>query len=278
MGQWLSTPQLNLRQQLETEPRRDLPADTGLLTAADAAFFGGFQLLYFSVVTRYRCPVAVVDLGFTPHQRQWCNQQADLTVIYCPDTLPVPRTVDDWQHWNRPHYFRLSPFRRNIWLDSDCIVAGQLDELAERLASDLFAAECFAPWKRRERIESPHHNFGTQPSLRRPVMSGVCGFDVQRDAATLTLWTRTCQQLARLPAETRILRDQEALQWVFDVEQRDRQILNGRRWNECDAAADRSTPQTLFATLPAGPSIIHYYGRSKGSPPFWKSWGQIPIW
>ena len=280
LGSFLSQPQLNLRQAHEPEGGPvPLSRDTGILTSSDDAFFPAFQLLFVSVMTRYKTKFAVVDLGLTARQRAWCEHQPDITLLDLPETLPVSRSAEVWQNWNKPLYFQMSPFKRNLWIDSDCVVMGGLEVMAATLQDRFYTCECVADFRREDRMTYPHYLFGTKPVNDTLVMAGICGFDRERDADFIAHWLAKCIELEKAPREKRVMRDQEALQWMVDANGHHDSIIRGSKWNECNVKYNSAGPREFLNSLPKQQAnIYHFYGSSKGKPPFWSTWGEIPIW
>ncbi|WP_339733798.1 ATP-grasp fold amidoligase family protein [uncultured Gimesia sp.] len=280
LGSFLNEPLLNLRQAYEPEYGPiPLPDDTGILTSSDDTFFPAFQLLFVSVMARYKTKFAVADLGLTARQRSWCEHQPDITLIDLPETLPVPRSAEVWQNWNKPLYFQLSPFKRNLWIDSDCVVMGGLEVMASKLQDQFYTCECVAPFRREDRMTFPHKLFGTNPVNDTLVMAGICGFDRERDAEFIANWLAKCVELEKAPRKKRVMRDQEALQWMVDVNGHHDRILRGSKWNECNVKYSSAGPREFLSSLSKEQAnIYHFYGKSKGSPPFWSTWGEVPIW
>lgn len=280
LGSFLNEPLLNLRQAHEPQTGPiSLPEDTGILTSSDDAFFPAFQLLYVSVMARYKTKFALVDLGLTTRQRAWCEHQPSITLLDLPETLPVSRRANVWQNWNKPLYFQLSPFKRNMWIDSDCVVMGGLEFMANRLQSQLYTCECVAPYRREDRMTYPHRLFGTTPINDTLVMAGICGFDRERDAEFLSEWLQRCIEIKQAPRSMRVMRDQEALQWMVDTKGYHDHIIRGSKWNECKVNYNTVGPHEFLKSLPKdNVNIYHFYGNSKGTPPFWKAWGEVPIW
>src|SRR5208283_4500886 len=99
----------------------------GVVTACDAAFFPGAQMLWFSLRGEY--PLALFDLGLHPEQVAWCRGR--MRVLPCGEGL-IPRGVEGWQTWNKPCYIERSPFRCPLWLDADCLVVAPLEPLFVR--------------------------------------------------------------------------------------------------------------------------------------------------
>lgn len=278
LGSWLPTPKVYLHQLIGATDKLTLPDNCCVLTACDKKFFPGFQLLHTSLTARYNVPIVLVDLGITPLQREWCEHRAGVQVLNLPETLIVPKTTPGWQHWNRPLFFQLSPYHSSLWLDCDIVVNHGLEQLFEQLSERFVAARCFAPWRREDRLVYPHRLFGTEPVNGPLVMSGVCGFNRLRDCELLHLWRKACSDLSKAPEHKRILRDQEALQWVLDTTGNIEKTLPEEAWNFPPTGADLASPESIFQTSPKEPNILHFYGKVKGKEPFWLSWGELPIW
>lgn len=256
----------------------ELPGDVGVLSACDAAYFTIFQALYWSIAYRYNVEITVVDLGMTDRQREWCSSQPQLTVISPPSDWIIDRGEKAWQLWSKPLYIRDSPHRRTIWLDADTVVGDScLVQLSRNLLTSMFTAECVSDWKRADRKRLPHEHFGTMPvDDNLLVMAGICGFDTVRDRAFIEKWITACRSLKDVPrGDKRLLNDQEALQWLVDVEMRAPCVLRGKQWNYATDTFDSITPERFAHTLERGPHIFHFYGQWKQKPVFWREWGEV---
>ncbi|HEY5313826.1 MAG TPA: hypothetical protein VIK18_14960, partial [Pirellulales bacterium] len=110
------------------DPRRPRLSDLRVVTAADAPFFTGLQMLVASLRATNEMKLTVFDLGLTAEQAEWCRRQAvDLRLPERRDLI-VPRGVDGWQQWSKPGLLR-RVFRessRALWIDADAMVVGGL--------------------------------------------------------------------------------------------------------------------------------------------------------
>ena len=80
-------------------------SDCGLLSACDSRYFGGFQLLFFSVRLGLDVPFTVVDLGMTTRQLEWCYRN-NISVIV--------GTKED--------YLNISPYPKTLRFAADYII------------------------------------------------------------------------------------------------------------------------------------------------------------
>jgi hypothetical protein len=93
-------------------------------------------------------PVAFVDLGLSPEKRSWCAERGAVIDLGLDSAFVADRSqmnpliaavmendVGDWFWSYRNAWFKKpfaclhSPFRKSIWMDTDCEVCGPLDEL-----------------------------------------------------------------------------------------------------------------------------------------------------
>jgi hypothetical protein len=203
----------------------------GVLTAADATFFPGLQVLTASLGEAV--PLAIIDLGLTDDQRAWCASQKSQLIR--PAVLRMPRDVTMWQAWNKPFYYTASPFRQTVWIDSDCAVVGDLRVLFFELEMGPFVVRHWdVPYPQPNR-EALYQRFPV--SLRLPpgdgINSGVIGLDQIRDADLLEAWCNLVDRAAEDPTIRSCISwyDDGALQWAFEATRRLDRVLPRHAWN-----------------------------------------------
>lgn len=118
------------RKELSFHPKVNVPFhNCGIVTAADARYFPGVQLLYASMVhTHTGLHMQAYDIGWTPAQKEWASRQPLLTVVEWPNP-PIPHTIVKWPQYNRPFFLRGSMFDLSIWMDADCVIKQDLNPL-----------------------------------------------------------------------------------------------------------------------------------------------------
>lgn len=94
--------------------------DTGIVTATDSNTFVGVKTLYCSIKDKIN--FVCYDLGLSSEEIEWCKING-LELRQAPTKIPF---IDKWQTYLKPFIVQSSPYKYTIWLDSDCVVTGDL--------------------------------------------------------------------------------------------------------------------------------------------------------
>ncbi len=264
-----------LAEYLPCRPRRPLPAGCGVVTAADCGHFCGFQVLYTSLMRGHDVGVLLVDIGLTDAQRAWASRQPGLIVYrFPPDRLVVSPREEYWQAWNKPFFVAASPFRRTLWLDTDCLVRDDLTPIFRHLEARPFISSHRPEWT------NPNGPglADALPAVRGAredftACTGVFAFDLERDWYIVNEW----MALTRLAAEHPWGLTEEFRFWDEGVFRAVVQTLGlygecvpDLRWNRTiDPQAE-----SLEAFLPTVAEahgqdcVLHFCGRPK----YWEAW------
>jgi hypothetical protein len=240
-------------------------ASTGVLTAADARFFPGVQILSASLGDAV--PLAVVDLGLNDEQRAWCRSQPSRTV----QTIArrIVRDVPRWQQWNKPYFIAQSPFRRTLWIDADCVVVGDLAPLFEELDCGPFVAEHWDDPYLQPNAELLYRFFPVPVRTRagQGLNSGVVGLDVARDVRLLKAWRR----LSGVALDSYAVRtliswfDEGTMHWAIQSAMAIDRILPRPGWNRFMTSQPSADPIIFLLSLTRRPDdvIWHFSGAPK---------------
>jgi hypothetical protein len=96
----------------------------GIVTAADKNVFQGLQALFTSVKNKVN--FLCYDIGLTAEQKSWCfKNNLQLKNISFPTNFTE---LKGWMSYTKPWVVADSPFEYTIWLDTDCIVVGDLTQ------------------------------------------------------------------------------------------------------------------------------------------------------
>jgi len=235
--------------------------------------FIGFQLLYCSIAERHECQVAVIDLGMTLSQRDWCRKQKNLMVIE-PRLTHMMKFVHtyNWQKWNKPYYFLLSPFERTLWLDADTMVLFDIDKLFTSLETGPFLCSTCRPIQDEWMFQRmPHHvslpNYACYPS------TAVIGIDCQRDFWLVRDWMWAVENISEkvkmnCPGYDY---DMRALAWSLGVNNAFNIVSENMAWNWTVKALQGTdvtytTPSELLLSVKTDfpvACIIHWEGALK---------------
>jgi hypothetical protein len=253
--------------------REPVEAGCGVVSAADAGYFTGLQLLWAGC--HPQAPLALVDLGLTAEQRAWCAGR--MQVLAMPP-LPIPPTVSRWQAWNKACYLRISPFERTLWLDADCLVVGDLRPLFARISQGPFGiVQPFGgrAWGNKEELYQ-RFPVSVRLPMKRSVNGGVLGFGAdQRARALLDLWEQITTEAGRAP-ELRdyfVWCDEGALHWTAEKLGLLELGVDERGWNRYCFLPDRGGPAAFLERLTVRPDdvVLHVIIHPKP----WRNWGAL---
>lgn len=204
------------------EEKYVLPEDCGILTASNDYMFPGLQFLCYSLILSHKVNITVVDVGLTAIQKQWCISKNINLIEVNPDEM----LFKDWNYreshiWNKAVYVDKSPYRKTIWIDSDCIVLENIKLLVDLLENGpVFTEDHFAPKSMMMNKPSLYSLLPIDPNKRSKVFinSGVFAIDKERDTELLEHWkfcvTRaSCDPLVR---DSCAWYDQGALLWAIE--------------------------------------------------------------
>lgn len=259
-------------------------SDFGIITASDDRAFSGLQLLYYSLHLSHELPLVVFDIGLTHDQQAWCRNQADLRLFpfhTLNEDSAIPTSVEMWQSWNKPLYIVAAPFRRTLWIDSDCMIFGNLNPLAHRLKEcPLLVRDFFAPYNILNNSPELYERLPVEnPTISILANAGVLGFDKVRDRSLLDDWLR-CIDLAftdEVVARSIRWHDQGALNWAIQKHNLVGKIVLDHTWNEpaeFDHHVDGVTTLLQRYNNCHGGVIVHFAGQPKP----WSKWETgVPI-
>jgi hypothetical protein len=245
----------------------------GIITAADAAYFPGAQILSASCLGK--APLAIFDAGMTEKQRAWCERRA--RVLDLPELI-MPRSEKMWQTWNKPRLIRASPYRTTLWLDGDCIVVGDLNPLFERARSGPFGVKYpYTAYLCRNK-EDLYRRFPVPIRIpeERSVNGGVLGFGTDKESQELLeTWEAMVGEAAR-DSELRGLisdYDQGALHWAVQARQSTDLMVTHRGWNRFIWIPGRGGPEHFIQQLKLRPDDVVLHAVVRPKP--WAVWGDL---
>lgn len=259
--------------------------DYGILTACSQKLFIGLQMLLSSIAHYYDVTILVFDVGMTPEQIKWCQNQPK--VIVKPFKLPdLQNHIHYIGAWYKPHYIAASPFKHTIWIDADTMIVGDLREIID--------------WCHPNALFTADHTHLQETTMNRPVLysylpigrvyyhdispyvnSGVAVMHKKRDATLLEDWMYCVDQalMNREIAEAVACWDQGALKWALHKNDLLYLITPDKKFNYPAKVRHFSFPST-------GPAVIHWINSVKpddtcvvlhwmGSPKPWANWGDM---
>ncbi len=242
-----------------------------IITAADASYFPGVQLLWESIKGERNCwhgDVNCFDLGLTREQTDWMAGKIARRVIDPSSGISgMPQRVRGWQTWNKPFYFFHLPPGQYLWLDADCFVVGRVSEVLECVFEYVAEAPLILQHWARGRYLNPnspelYRRFPVR-SLFTPFQSvhaNLVGFELPRDAELLSLWCYMVSVCAEDASVRRLVSwfDEGALHWAVQAAGRTGILVDRPEWDQTYTPSESTRKALLENLAEAPPGIIHF--------------------
>lgn len=250
----------------------------GIVTASDAAFFKNLQFLLRTLTQHTTRPICVFDLGLTAAQREWCRSLVNVQLRRPPRIYaPVEKLKREhwWQTWFKPYFVYDAPFDHLLWLDADCFVLRDIDDLFTQLADGplIFTDTADVEVANDPRLYARLPIAGPiVPETR--INAGVIGLSRQRDYRVLAASCYAVMWAAMNPAQRNWVAwaDQGALLWAVQALGLQDRVRDNAVWNfpmqgreslvQRTLAERRSLKELLCAELP-DVRITHWLGADK---------------
>lgn len=248
----------------------------GVVTAADSCYFPGLQLLAASLADR--CPLQVWDLGLSQWELSWLQERGVVVTGFRDEDLLVPRNVPMWQTWNKPLMISSAMFRCALWVDSDCIVVGDLGPLfrVARQRPLVFSHPSPARYSPLN-FEGLYEAFPVRgPRLAAGVQAAVVGVGGKSACSLLSAWAGMVSLSYDFEDGTGCRAwDQGALCWSIEKLGLAHVCRRPSGWNRfCfpGQAFSAGTVESFFEsfTVAAGDVVLHFVNRPK----YWCNWGR----
>lgn len=241
-----------IRNRFPTKKETEAATHEGIITLADAHYFEGLKLLYFSVQKNYTIPIVCFDIGLNSEQKEWAaNNLPLLTIQDIPDdkminiiknhketTALAKKGKRQWPLWICPFLIQNSPFTKTLWLDCDLIVLRNLDTLFKKLdKGPFFTPENLAPHVTANKPELYHllpikHRFNEQNAL---INAGVSGWHLERDKNILKDYAQVVTKAFQDENIKNAIswHDQGSLIWAILKNRLENRIAKSWEWNLC---------------------------------------------
>jgi len=162
-----------------------LDSTIGVVTAGDTNVFGGVQALFLSL--KGKINFICIDIGFTEAQKRWAFENG-MTLKYV-DIADYHKTIDNWQTWFKPLYIMASPYEYTIWMDSDCLVVGDLSASPIISNKQTFFLKHWLRQKYLHKIsENVYKEFPVQDPNVPTINAGVVGINKKTHKHLLDSW------------------------------------------------------------------------------------------
>ena len=279
-------------------PKFDLnKSNIGIITAGDSNVFDGIRILYSSIKNKIQ--FLCYDIGFTKNQQIWA-QKNNMAV----DSYPVSsalKNIDKWQTFLKPWFIDTSPFEYTIWIDSDCIVIGDLSSAELIQNKQTFFIQ---HWIKQERLKKNSNNLYKKFPVNSPdlpyVNAGVFGINKLTHQTIITDWKMLLDQGINhntFPLADIINWDEGALNWALQNNNAFDCIFDDYRYNCFSAFASSvnqhqsstyhqkvfilegitTFPQIAFRKIlqKKEPYILHYPTRMNNKKKYWTQWQDL---
>lgn len=276
-------------------PRYNLVDDKiGIVTAGDARVFDGIQILYSS--TKNKINFLCYDIGFTKEQLKWAQKNNMRVVSYPID--PKIKQIDKWQTFLKPWIVDDSPFDYTIWIDSDCIVIGDLSSSTFISNKETFFVQHWIHQsmlrRNNEKLYELHPVENTKTIY---INAGVFGINKKKDQQIIDNWKSLIHK--GLHADSNILSylanwDEGALNWSIQKSNANNYVQDSYihncytdfEWNRDDKLFNTyhqkillydgltTFPNLFFRKLllTEGPLILHFSTCMDNRKKYWTLW------
>jgi hypothetical protein len=245
----------------------------GIVTAADENVFRGLQALFTSVKNKIN--FLCYDLGLTAEQKKWCTENnlplKDLSFLesFLKVRAELVKTEQRWFSYVKPWVVCDSPFEYTIWLDTDCIVVGDLTQAELIVNKQTFFVENFCTiCTKNLPYLYEQHPVEADLSTWKPVNAGVFGV-CKKDIQELVIdkWQYLiglCAQDPKLKKTCDFYWDEGMLNWALQKNNSLDLITHSFLYNwpgDCILAEKtikdkRNNVPSVFAPINLGPSLF----------------------
>jgi hypothetical protein len=251
--------------------------DGSILCASDSRQFAALQMMLASVILSHDVRITLVDLGLLPGHREWIEAQG-VRVVDRPELI-MGESVHLWQNWNKPLWFQFAETNKVLWIDSDCIIDGDLRPIFDAIdEKPIVMRDVFDRQGRIPNHDDLYKRFPIAEHRRiRSLNNGVLGFDLKRDEKIISFW----KFITEWASEDETLKN--CFAWfdqgtfIYTCEVFGIEITDNYRWNDARPkiryyATVYDTPEQMISEMPEGSTICHYLGEIK---PY--GWKEIPL-
>jgi hypothetical protein len=202
---------------------------TGIITATDSNTFIGVQTLFKSVKNKIN--FLCYDIGLSDDQKEWCAKEGLKTKVIKD---PNCKHLDKWQTYIKPWFVADSPYEYTIWIDSDCIVTGNLAESDFIRNKQSFFIK---HWIKQKYLNKNHKSLYTHHPVANKeapgINAGVFGINKRANHTIIDKWMFILLEAFK---NSHILDaianwDEGALNWALQNDDNYKLIHNDERYN-----------------------------------------------
>lgn len=157
-------------------------SNIGVVTATDDNTFIGMKTLYYSIKDKIN--FICYNLGMSKINVDWCKQN-NINLINFNSKI----TIDKWQTYVKPFVVEQSPFEYTIWIDTDCVVTGNLSQsnLIQETQT-FFTKHWINPELLRQNNKTLYELYPVQENTEFNINAGVFGINKNKDSNILQEW------------------------------------------------------------------------------------------
>lgn len=178
--------------------------EQGFITGADSKVEWMLPWFVENFKKHNNSHLLVVDFGMSKEMASWASKHAD--------TLADMTTVSKKGWFAKPLAMMNSPFDKTVWIDTDCEVLGNIDDIFELIVPDKLNMVIDRPWSKRfntAMYNSGIVGFESKPSILAKWASGINPSIHRGDQEALHLMLDDMQRLMfinELPHKYNVLR------------------------------------------------------------------------
>jgi hypothetical protein len=217
----------------------------GIITAGDSNVFPGIQILHASIKNKIN--FLCYDIGFTEKQKEWAMHNNLLT-----KSIDIPdghKNIPKWQTYLKPWFLDDSPFEYTLWIDSDCIVVGDLSlvEYVEKRKT-FFSQHWIKQNLLKKNSKELYEKFPVKSSYIPCVNAGVFGINKLTHYLLIKDWKTLL--IKGITEDRQLLKhiaiyDEGALNWAIQNHCTQEDVKNDYRYN-CFSAFEHSPKYELM--------------------------------
>ena len=186
--------------------------DCSVVTAADSNVFPGLLSLFFSLKDKIR--FVCCDLGLSSAEREYCNSIG--MEFKSIDFPPILKKLKNWQFYIKPWIIQHSDSSYVLWIDTDCIVAGDLSQ-AEMIKNKqtFFVKTCLNLSHMKTNNTELYKKYPVKNFELPPINSGVFGVN-KKDIEwfVVSKWQHMiCKSIEENFTDLLVYQDEGALNW-----------------------------------------------------------------
>ena len=260
----------------------------GVITGTDEFTFDGLQVLYASL--KGKVQFLCYDLGMKQDQLEWCKQQN-----LCTKSSPVQldQTIKHWQTLSKPWLVKDSPFEYTVWIDTVCIVIGDLSK-ADLITNKrtFFTKHWIHQHLLLKNKPCIYERFPLETKNVSHINAGVLGINKTTHSFLLDDWIHVLDSCIKNPEllDGLASADEGGLTWALQKLDDESIIVDDYRYNHCSMFSDSNVrkimyqpyflakagvyPPSFFSQLQNAQEsfILHFSTQLKNEQKYWNMW------